>query len=1511
MPFLGDVQSEIDEIDRRQRARETARSTAARVPPSSIPQIVGIAQKYPWIPGGVVLALGQAGIPDERIASVADSILRARERDPQGLYRLGEQVLAEQEAQRPKNESTLSKVFGGVKTGAGWASGVTPIRKALGSNLARNNPVTDHVLEPLARGIATGDNPLASGVRGVSRQVSAYGDFPIQYTQGMYRAVSDDPVGFAKRQALTLGQSALFDAGSQTDLGASAFQLGLEGRVDQGSGFFVGDRSRVADMRRANERSHGVVMYDQDGDGVAEPHSRSIGRDAAGLVVEPGTRPYTLLSGLVDFGVALGASAPTAATSRERLLAKDFKVVGSSIDQNATAIDRLRDSIGMIARPGGRSTYSPQLFDYWADTTNGRKVIEGLAERDAYDIYKATKGKIDGPLLKRLAESQDPNEIRDLLRKGLGHGAETIPTSRLDRYGAALREQSVPGSRQARRMLNRMPTTVVDLDDADDVLQQLDRQLDKMKSSPELKRDLFNRMAAIEHKQGDRITWNKRKAVFLTAVDDWFDRATEPIMRRAAGQPLDAKAQKRYDEIRNIFRPMRDGRLEDETIYDMDAVGKNRSIFDAVIDPASGQVDLGERPSPWLLSEFVGSTMATPDWDQAARSVSKLAPLLNNPAIKVPRSYALAFQEQLWKPLQILRGALGLRVIGEEQAGMFGSGMTSFLNNPVRAMSLVLADSKVGERLRKYGVTGALGTMEADARGRFLGDADEFRKVYAQSTSFKQSGGRVVLNKMARYTKGEPGYLDAAADELNVIGADPIGRMAANALHQNVDVQHVKDAFWQMDQYRKDLAEIAGPGRGDIVLSRQGADAYVDGIVDRIRLKTGDRAELLDALANGADPDTVRKAVEEHVDALPLKVKGQRTVLDDPTKMEEARRALSATTSWLFSKLLLNPERSLSRSSALRQEYWKSVREMAAQVDPKYADTLVESAKKSNLARGEIRLIERNARAQVKNGIDLDTLHEISTGHAVDNVQRIFEDLMERRNVIEALRLVAPFGHVWAEAMTRWGKILKDNPMVLNRIGNALETGRNPAFGELTGAPEGRGFLFNDPATGQERFAYPLSAHMMGMATGADIPLTGSLKGLSLGFDVLPGLGPVVQAPIAAALPNGPEWDDARSILFPHGEPRSVLDGHELAPIWLQRTLDGLGLKGWEDQRTKANATWDTARYLASTGKYNLHDPVVAQAETERLLTDARSMSTKIQLIRGLAGSALPSSPAPEWWLEDKTGRRFLAYALSNEYNDLLATQPENATLEFMRRHGEAAMLLLQGKTVSVALGGGLPPTKEASKWSRANPGLGDDLPLAFGFFAPRNEGDVFDFATYQDQIGDGRVPLTPEQMLASSNRAVAQAQYYAVRNKAPKVLNVQQAAYMRKFREDLAKKYPGYSAEGDDIPGFPARASIPDTIAQLKRAVTDDRLAGNKLTEPLAKFLKLHDTVEATSRRLFDDNKDSWQTNKKGAAIRQMYYEAGQALAADSPEFAAVWETVFYREFETQYERDQGIIDG
>ena len=62
---LGNVQTELDEVERRQRAPATPRArTAARVP-SAVPQIVSISQRYPWKPSGVALALGQAGIPDD------------------------------------------------------------------------------------------------------------------------------------------------------------------------------------------------------------------------------------------------------------------------------------------------------------------------------------------------------------------------------------------------------------------------------------------------------------------------------------------------------------------------------------------------------------------------------------------------------------------------------------------------------------------------------------------------------------------------------------------------------------------------------------------------------------------------------------------------------------------------------------------------------------------------------------------------------------------------------------------------------------------------------------------------------------------------------------------------------------------------------------------------------------------------------------------------------------------------------------------------------------------------------------------------------------------------------------------------------------------------------------------------------------------------------------------------------------------------------------------------------
>jgi hypothetical protein len=810
-------------------------------------------------------------------------------------------------------------------------------------------------------------------------------------------------------------------------------------------------------------------------------------------------------------------------------------------------------------------------------------------------------------------------------------------------------------------------------------------------------------------------------------------------------------------------------------------------------------------------------------------------------------------------------------------------------------------------------------------------DEDGLAKAMNKSSIYTSKKAAKYLPEKATTFQpklGKP-YYDAIAGQIGKMAFernDPIGRMVASALIGDVDLDIVKDQLWNMPDYRRHLQDMA-PYRlaedgVEVMMERAYTDLYVDGYVQQIAHYTGNDPKLLEAIVTG---EMSKEEIAEHLKAihkrgveLPDKVAGMK-----PGRIEEVE-AERAALDWMFSTAIRTPIEKLSESPLIRQTVWKGYEKRARFVDPKYADELLANAEKAGLTKSQMRTLKHFAEQPIEDGMDLDTLNELARGDGVAMLQRLFEDHVDKRRYIKAIELVAPFAHVWRESLGRWGQFLAQDPGLMHKLKYGYTEAHDPMTADATpvgnwmGVPEGRGFLSPDE-NGDETFIYPFSAAAMKAFTGLvgqipgvgdgvqtlGMPSVARLQGVSMGFDVIPGGGPIGQVLVNETIPRTPEWDGVRDVLLPYGEPKSLLDIRAQLPPHMRRAFN------LEDHRTQASTWSDVMMNMASTGEYDVNnpDPIIQEAETKRLMSDARKTSTWFTIFRGLAGATAPSAPKPEWWVEDKTGKRILLDTLQQEFHDAYNDDPQTAVSKIMDRYGENVMVALSGKTISVALGGGLPPTKRADKWERANPGLAEDLPLAYGFFAPREEGDTLDFSQYDRQMESGeRFALTPQQILMESNKRVAQTVYYQVRNTLPANLNVKQSAIMRKLREDLAARYPGYSDKfGNEIAGVPNQASIPDTIEQLSTATRNEKLADHPAMPALQEYLKVRDAVRAKSEQIAT-SKDSWLTTKTGAPLRQIMYDLGTKLAQTHKEFQPMWESVLYREYQNEFESDEGI---
>ena len=135
----------------------------------------------------------------------------------------------------------------------------------------------------------------------------------------------------------------------------------------------------------------------------------SIGRTVANVVTEPGTKPYDVLSGVVDFGFALGADPANIGLTRLAKARKAAKLFAP-------------EQVGLIN--GVRRTVDVDRFAEWTASPAGRRVSEALAaDKDFWSIYTRSGRKIPVATALELEKADTPAAVEAVLRREVMGGA--------------------------------------------------------------------------------------------------------------------------------------------------------------------------------------------------------------------------------------------------------------------------------------------------------------------------------------------------------------------------------------------------------------------------------------------------------------------------------------------------------------------------------------------------------------------------------------------------------------------------------------------------------------------------------------------------------------------------------------------------------------------------------------------------------------------------------------------------------------------------------------------------------------------------------------------------------------------------------------------------------------------------------------------------------------------------------------------------------------------------------
>lgn len=1456
--------------------RETARNYRRSVPvDSTFTRLLDdYHQLYPDMDAGVAVTLARNGVlansPEAQQIARDSAVAKGQSAvgATLGPHPSFKEIRRYAEEHPEEFRSGKRGLFGDLK------AAVAPIGEAVGKVVAPVARVADTALGNV-------DERLTPGIKGAVRTGFAAIESPLQETQTLVRAhlaatldrvqEVDDIGGLLNLfnpvevnnvfdndslLAQTLGNSANeHHAGGGSTAYQSISDLIDGKRVDLGHGFLPGgevakQRQRAATVIRAHV---GDVEFGGPNKAL------TLGRAAASIVTEPGTTPYNVLSGLVDAGVTWYGD-PTIAVGKA---AKEAELAGrAGRAARAVVDDSLKAGIGELRTaptfrvpapsivedvtgrlPGVRNTVLGDVADEWL-TKGGQRVVERMAGTDNfYDLWQATGKKLPVSMTVKLADAKTPQEVMAILRPAIGLELREAP----EYLGYKVNRSTSKGV----RLLQAMPGDFIDPGDLDGAVEQADRWLRNAKVSPAL------RNRAIE-----KIARNPGREAMVTTMSDIMGDVAAELAER--GRPLGAKPLpvERVKELTRMFG----GDAEKTRAYFLDEIAENRK--------AAGVLVGGERSevaSPFLMTEYLNSVIPLPDAREMRRATSTLARLVDTTPFEVTTGLVNSLQG-VWKKLALMRGAYTVRVVGEEQVRMAASGLDSMFAHPLSAISALIADEDSVSRFIGTGRKRQVDVLGAE----FFDDAGEAASVELKGALNQGWAGwvdeTVYDRNFTTFAPTDEGYKRAWAQSIGELYTDPVARAVAGA-EGNLD--SVKGLYWDgpLQWARKrliaDRPELA---------TKVGADAYLDTLWEGVQYRTGSDPTLMKAIATGAIHGerfgklseagkwNFTDAFEAHLDTIqgPAAVKGQRIVRQGVAP--GVGEVWDNATGWIFSHLMTKPTNWLSRSQTFRQRYWQRIEEMVPYMDDATRAKAIANAEGvvDSKQLGRMRSAPRNAERRLAKIGDADHL---AKQYALDETKQLLYDLSDRGQFFDVFRLIFPFGEAWKEVVTRWAKIGMENPNTFRRAQQVI-----------TGA-RGSGFFSKD-VNGEEVFTYPGSQWLTKKLTGIPVPMTGRVSGLSLMTDVLPGVGPVVQMPAAALLPDTPDWDFARKFMFPFGEQdfsQGVLES--FLPGFARNLAQGWFQKG--DPRLFANTVGATMDYLASTGDYDLSDP----EEQARLLDDAREKAKAIYTIRGFIQFGAPTSPSPEFLIKDKDGKLDVSRVVLQDLYKMQEEDYDSATGKFLDKYGPDVFLLLQGKTRSKAPA--LPVTKKSSEWERAHPDLVKKYGLTWGLFADKGDTDDFDYVAYVRQIKRGeRIALTPEQRISLAQSKVARWVYEEAKKKVSEKPNKAEKDWLAAVKERLVEEYPGF---GDDSVVV-KRASTPKVVAELERAIKDPKLKDTKPAKATAIYL-------AARRRAYAFLPSVGVKSLDAAAAepaRKWLAAAGQKILAQYPEFEETYDTVF-----------------
>ena len=567
-------------------------------------------------------------------------------------------------------------------------------------------------------------------------------------------------------------------------------------------------------------------------------------------------------------------------------------------------------------------------------------------------------------------------------------------------------------------------------------------------------------------------------------------------------------------------------------------------------------------------------------------------------------------------------------------------------------------------------------------------------------------------------------------------------------------------------------------------------------------------------------------------------------------------------------------------------------------------------------------------------GLSQDQLDIAAKAFALEETKKVFYNAAEKNNIADVMRIVVPFGPAWSEMLKTYYKQVLTKP---NRIKNMEVTVQG--FRDMDPDNDGKGFVYRDPVSGEMMFNYPFDSALMpfitaaggsvlgetllgkrggvvGAAVGAaggellrrtatsrlgdvQAQLAAPLKSLSMSFQVLPGVGPLVQIPLNEVLGDKPGADQLMEIISPYGAPDLGVSG--IAPAWLKKVFEGFSADPNSD-RMYADMRVDAMKSLYATGNYDNTD----LASMDKLYSDAASVAASMLAYRGLAQYLGPVRGQVRFNIPTKFDGQITideeTYTIDTNYipNTMLSAtframqedDYENAVNDFLRTFGPEMMMFTVGKTRAKVEG--LDASEQFGVWERNNRDVLQRFPTVYGYFGPI--GNSFDLQTYLRQIEEGKREkvVSLQEITADAEAVVGKALYIDAVRQFPANPTDSDELSLRLYRDTLEEQLPGFEFAALNI------NERPQIIDQLVKAARDGLLDDNPVAAGARAYFEYRD--EAIAEAVRRDNgveTANILTKSQNADLRAWLRNIADKVITKYPEFERMFTRVFFDELD------------